>query len=173
MKKLVIGMVLGWLLLTNITASSDDNIITFYPDVVIEEKQEEYTAHDIIPKIDLAIPAEETYLEYTATAYCSCEKCCGKWASLRDKDLNGNDIVKGASGEVLISNYSVASPLAFGTKLTTKDGQTYEVMDKTADWVAEKYNYQIIDVYVDTHEKAKEFGKQKILIKIEGDLENE
>lgn len=173
MKKLVIGMVLGWLLLTNITASSDDNIITFYPDVVIEEKQEEYTAHDIIPKIDLAIPVEETYLEYTATAYCSCEKCCGKWANLREKDLNGNDIVKGAGGQVLISGYSVASTLPFGTKITTKDGQTYEVMDRTSDWVAEKYNGYIIDVYFNTHEEARKFGKQIILIKIGGYSENE
>lgn len=97
--------------------------------------------------------------EYTLTAYCSCQKCCGKWALNRPKDENGNDIVYGASGARLVSGYSVACPLPFGTMLEI-DGKQYEVQDRTAEYIAERYNDKIIDVYFAEHEQAVEFGKR-------------
>lgn len=105
---------------------------------------------------------------YTVTAYCACEKCCGKWALNRPLDENGKPIVIGAGNVPLTSNYSVASPLPMGTILEI-DGQQYEVQDKTADFVADRYNGKIIDIYFDSHEKAVEFAKQEKEVKIYDD----
>ena len=97
--------------------------------------------------------------EYTITAYCSCEKCCGKWATYRQKDINGVELVYGASGNLLKPGISVASTLPFGSILVIDDKE-YVVDDRTSDWIAEKYQGKIIDIYFGTHEEALEFAKQ-------------
>ena len=88
--------------------------------------------------------------EYKLTAYCSCVKCCGKWALNRP-----NGIVYGASGSELKSGYSIAvdpSVIPYGTEVII-DGVTYRADDCGG---AIKGNR--IDVYFDTHEEAVEFG---------------
>ena len=104
-------------------------------------------------------PVEVTEI-YTVTAYCSCSKCCGEWANNRP-----NDIVIGAWGKELIAEYSVASPLQFGTKVKI-DGMTYEVMDRTATWIADKYNGKVIDIYVSDHETALQIGRTEREVEI-------
>ena len=110
---------------------------------------------------------KENYIQdtYTITAYCACEKCCGKWATNRPLDENGQPIVIGAANVPLTSGYSVASPLPMGTIVEFDDKQ-YEVQDRTAQFVVERYNGKIIDVYFDSHEKAVEFAKQEKEVKI-------
>ena len=93
---------------------------------------------------------------YTLTAYCSCEKCCGKWARIR----NGGKVT-GAAGVELIPGISVASPLPLGTELMI-DGHRYVVQDRTAGWIVDRYDGKIIDIYFDRHEAALEWGKQTI-----------
>lgn len=105
--------------------------------------------------------------EYTVTAYCSCEKCCGKWALNRPLNEQGQPIVYGAAGVELTSGYSVASPLDFGTVLYI-DGKAYEVQDRTADFVVERYNGRIIDIYFSDHRQAVEWRKQKKEVYING-----
>ena len=95
---------------------------------------------------------------YRITAYCSCEKCCGKWALNRPLDSNGQPIVRGASGETLVAGVSVASPLPFGTNIELKDYGTVVVHDRTADWVVEKHGQNILDLYFSDHQKAVEWG---------------
>lgn len=122
------------------------------------------------PTIDFEVEVEEQVIEvqelttssgprsetYTITAYCSCEICCGQWAKDRP-----NGIVIGAWGKELTPEYSVASPLPFGTKVYIEGLGIYEVQDRTSTWVADKYNGRIIDIYMgDDHEAAVEFGKQ-------------
>ena len=87
------------------------------------------------------------------TAYCSCERCCGQWASNRPLDENGDPIVYGSSGEELIPGVSVACSLPYGTKIQI-DGLpgTYIVQDRTAEWVQDKYNGMTVDIYMDSHE---------------------
>ena len=102
---------------------------------------------------------------YTVTAYCACEKCCGKWALNRPLDENSKPIIIGAGNVPLISDYSVAAPLPMGTKLEI-DGKIYEVQDRTAGYVVDRYNGKIIDIYFDTHEKAVAWAKQEMEIKI-------
>ena len=99
------------------------------------------------------------------TAYCACEKCCGKWSANRPLDENGQPVVIGAANVPLTSGYSVASPLPFGTVIEF-DGKQYEVQDRTAQFVVDRYNGKIIDVYFDSHEKAVKFAKQEKEVKI-------
>lgn len=91
------------------------------------------------------------------TAYCSCKKCCGKWALNRPKDENGNDIVYGASGNVLIPGYSVAvdpDVIPYGTKIYI-NGQEYIAHD-----CGGKIDGNDIDVYFADHQEAWDFAAQ-------------
>ena len=99
-----------------------------------------------IEKPELKEP-EKIYLgEYTLTAYCPCEKCCGKTDGIT------------ASGAKAKSNHTIAadiSLLPFGT-IVEINGIEYTVEDIGG---AVKGNH--IDIFFDTHEEALQFGKQK------------
>lgn len=89
--------------------------------------------------------------EYKLTAYCSCKKCCGKWA-----DNRGPEVV-GAIGKVLTAGYSIAvdpNVIPYGS-IVIINGKEYEAMDCGG---AIKGNR--IDVYFNSHEEALEFGVQ-------------
>ena len=94
--------------------------------------------------------------KYTVTAYCSCEKCCGKYAENRPGGK-----VYGANGTELIEGESVAAWLPFGTKLMIGDKE-YTVQDRTAKWIRDKYEGRIIDLYYGNHAEALKWGKQEI-----------
>ena len=116
--------------------------------IVIETKKE-----------DIAIPEikKESLGEFKLTAYCSCEKCCGKWALNRPKDESGKDIVYGSTGEVLIAGTSIAvdpSVIPYGSQVEI-NGHTYTAHDTGG---AIKGNR--IDVYFDSHQAALNFGVQ-------------
>lgn len=92
--------------------------------------------------------------EYKLTAYCSCEKCCGYWATIRPVDSEGNPIVYTADGSVAKHGVTVAADkgIPFGTVLLI-DGHEYTVQDRGG-----AINGKHIDIYFDSHEAAKEFG---------------
>lgn len=90
--------------------------------------------------------------EFKLTAYCSCEKCCGKWAENR---LEGKVI--GAAGKELVPGYSIAvdpTVIPYGTIVIINEHE-YEAMDCGG---AIKDNR--IDVYFDNHTDALKFGVQ-------------
>lgn len=97
---------------------------------------------------------------YRVTAYCSCEKCCGVWATKRPLDENGNQIVYGASGEVLAPGISCASTLPFGTEVELDGFGIVIVEDRIAQWVVDKYGENLIDIYFSDHQIAWEFGEK-------------
>ena len=101
----------------------------------------------------------ELYGKCRVTAYCSCAKCCGKYAYNRPKDENGKAIVYGAAGVPLKQGVSVASPLPLGTKISIPGlgNAEYIVQDRTAKWVANKYKGMIVDVYFDNHKACWEW----------------
>ncbi len=104
--------------------------------------------------------------EYKLTAYCSCEKCCGHWATIRPLDEDGNPIVYTANMSVAKQGVTVAadtSVLPFGTTLLI-DGHEYIVQDRGG---AIKGNR--IDVYFESHEEALQFGVQYKEIFLKGD----
>lgn len=90
--------------------------------------------------------------EFKLTAYCSCSKCCGKWAYNRP-----NGIVYGAIGEELKEDYSIAvdpEVIPYKTEVIIS-GKTYKAQDCGG---AIKGNR--IDVYFEDHNDALEFGVQ-------------
>ena len=94
---------------------------------------------------------------FEITAYCSCEKCCGEWANKRPLDENGNPIVYGSSGEQLISEYSIAVDLdliPYGEIIYIND-MPYVAHDKGSAIQGKK-----IDIYMSSHEKALQWGRQ-------------
>jgi len=90
--------------------------------------------------------------EFKLTAYCSCSKCCGKYA-----DNRPNGKVVGATGEELIAGYSIAvdpKVIPYGTVVLI-NGQEYKAMD-----CGGKVKGNRIDVYFSDHSEAVKFGVQ-------------
>lgn len=126
--------------------------------VTVTETETEQETEPVIPHTE----------QWVATAYCPCEKCCGKWAFNRP-----NGIVYGAGGYELIQGKSMASALPFGTvvRITGADGYNGEYIchDRPADWVIERCHGKIVDIYFNSHAQAVEFGKRTVTVEfVEG-----
>ena len=97
--------------------------------------------------------------ECVITAYCPCEKCCGKWALNRP-----NGVVYTASGEVAQEGVTVAAEwdvYPAGTVLYIEGMGEYIVQD-----VGGAVNGNHIDIFLDSHEKAVNFGKQTAFVEV-------
>lgn len=95
--------------------------------------------------------------EFKLTAYCPCEKCCGEWALKRPKDENGNDIVYGSTGEILVSGKSIAvdpKVISYGSEVYI-NGNKYIAQD-----CGGLINGERIDLYFENHQDALNFGVQ-------------
>lgn len=128
--------------------------LLIYPEV---EEEQELVELDVAEPEEPQKPKIKSLGEFVLTAYCSCEKCCGKWALDRPLDENGEQIVYGASGARLIEGISVAvdpDVIPYGTELYI-NGNLYIAHDCGG---AIKGNR--LDVYFATHEEAWNFGKQ-------------
>ena len=102
-------------------------------------------------------------ISVVATAYCSCQKCCGKYALNRPKDENGNPIVYAATGAICRPNHTIAvdpSYIPYGTVVEYNGIQ----------WVAEDCGGGVkgyhIDIYYDDHQEALNWGKRTITVKV-------
>jgi 3D (Asp-Asp-Asp) domain-containing protein len=122
-------------------------------EVIPEEPVEAVEVIEPIDSIEVIEDEKEYLAEFRITAYCSCKKCCGKWA-----DNRPNGIVYGASGAELKAGVSVASFLPFGTEIYIDGLGEYVVQDRPAEWVFDKYGKNVVDVYFDNHEEACKFG---------------
>jgi 3D (Asp-Asp-Asp) domain-containing protein len=94
---------------------------------------------------------------FKITAYCPCEKCCGKWGKNRPTDENGQLIVNTASGELAVQGVTIAADtdvLPYGTSVMI-DGHEYIVQDKGV-----KVKGNQIDIYFKNHQDAVQFGVQ-------------
>lgn len=97
--------------------------------------------------------------ECVLTAYCPCEKCCGKWALNRP-----NGVVYTASGEVAQEGVTVAADwdvYPAGTVLYIEGMGEYIVQD-----VGGAVNGNHIDIFLSSHEKAVNFGKQTAFVEV-------
>jgi len=167
----IITAVVTILIMKNKTAEATEMDAIFYTPKVQE------TEPNISP-IPIEAPVEELLIEepvmtklgeYTITAYCPCEICCGIWAKNRP-----NGIVYGAAGIELQEGYSVAAPgLPFGTILYIEGLGEYVVEDRPASWVAEKYDGKIIDIYFLSHDDALEFGLQHRTVYLKGEIQDD
>lgn len=151
---LLFGLVVGFIL-GRLTALAFDGV-TVEPNQEPSQSTEVQPTQSVIPMPEVTVEPEPEYLgEFRITAYCSCEICCAKWAENRP-----DGIVYGASGEELVAGVSCASPLPFGTVVEIEGVGTYIVQDRTSSWVVDKYGENLIDIYFDDHEAAREFGLQ-------------
>ena len=94
---------------------------------------------------------------FILTAYCSCEKCCGYWATVRPLDENGEPIVYTSIGSVAQAGKTIAvdpSVIPYGSQVEI-NGHVYTAEDTGG---AIKGNR--IDVYFDDHNEALCFGRQ-------------
>ena len=98
------------------------------------------------------------------TCYCSCAKCCGRWAYNRPKDENGNDIVYTASGKRAVEKYTLGASTyyAFGTKIFVPGVGMCEVMDRGSGVKSNNH----LDMYFSSHQAALNFGNKTLTCKI-------
>ncbi len=85
---------------------------------------------------------------FTVTAYCKCEKCCGKWS-----DSPTASGTKPTQGRTIAVDPSV---IALGEKVTI-DGTTY-----TAEDTGSAIKGKRIDLYFDSHAEAEAYGKKQM-----------
>lgn len=154
-----IMLVTGLLSFLLYTGNSQSEACEPLPELIIEEEPI-ITLIEPAPVVELTTEEPEpepqpeliSLGEFKLTAYCSCEKCCGKWAQNRP-----DGIVYGASGKELVPGYSIAvdpTVIPYGTTVIINEHE-YEAMDCGG---AIKDNR--IDVYFDNHTDALEFGVQ-------------
>lgn len=128
-------------------------IIKYVP-AQTEKIPEEEPADDAIQMTEA-----EPLGEFTITAYCACEKCCGQWSNV-DRPLT-------ASGDPAEEGITVGADwglLPAGSVIYIDGLGERIVQDKPADWIVERYSGRILDVYFESHEAALAFGKQKMYI---------
>jgi len=92
------------------------------------------------------------------TAYCPCEKCCGKWSAYKTT-ASGHKVKKG--------DRFVAAPknIPFGTMLIIpgyNDGKPVPVLDR-----GEAIKENCIDVFMDDHQTALNWGVKWLKVKAE------
>lgn len=119
-------------------------------------KQIKETPSPSLTKISKVKPTTRK-INITATGYCSCVKCCGKWSI-----INHGITFSGKK----VSRTGVAAPeeLAIGTRLLI-NGKTYMVTDRGGAVVVRNGVYRI-DFWFPTHEEATRFGLKKMTAEI-------
>lgn len=116
--------------------------------------------------VSIKQPALTSLGTYTVTAYCPCEKCCGKWSAQHESRKGTDYIQRTASGTIPTAGRTVAadtSVLPFGTVIVI-DGHEFTVEDRGGG-----VNGKQIDIFFDSHEDALKWGRQTKTIYIKGD----
>lgn len=130
--------------------------IPYEQDLIVEEINLDQDAYYEITGEHLY----ESLGEFSCTAYCSCEKCCGIYASPKYRP---NGKVLTASGEYAEPGITVAvdkNIIPLGTTILIDDHE-YIAQDTGA------FTGNIIDIYFDDHDAALQYGRQshEVLIK--------
>ena len=138
--------------------------------VVVEKEIEAKTLSDapVVPPLSCLEtapveqePAQVSMGNYTITAYCPCEICCGYWARTRPLDENGKPIVYTASGALAKAGVTIAvdpSVIPHGTSVWFEGpGGMNEYIAQDTGSAVDGYH---IDLYFDSHEEALAWGSQ-------------
>lgn len=138
--------------------------IWFVVSIILNQVKSDAEQMEVFYQETVRVPSNSRFISTTVrgcvvrtTAYCSCEKCCGEWANKRD----GN--VVGASGVELVPGYSIA---ADRTLYNYGDIVTIEGMDYRVDDCGGAIKGLSFDIYMDSHEKAIEYGRQYRILEV-------
>lgn len=162
----VLGGVLSWLLFPR-TEVVTEQVTVAVADPVLEEQ-----LHDALAELERqtslaeTLQAENAVLaegnsklepigEFGITAYCSCVKCCEKWALTRPV-VNGHEIVFTASGAIAEQGVTIAvdpEVIPYGTKVYIEG-----VGVRVAQDCGGAIKGNCIDVYYSSHEDAWNSG---------------
>lgn len=170
LKRFKIGLftiTLGMVLVGASFALADDKAVA--EGIILPEELNETTAI-LAPSVAVAEIATTTpepepepeWIEGTATAYCSCEICCGEWALNRP-----NGIVYTASGAEAVQGVTIAADWSIyppGTVLFVEGLGEMIVQDRGGAIQGQK-----IDVYFESHDDALQFGRQNVRFYIVND----
>ena len=158
--KLILILVSVLLILLQVSCDSSNGQLQDCVPTVSQKLQltEDSVSPLIEPLLEPEIETTDVWGTCRVTAYCSCEKCCGKYALNRPKDENGNKIVYGAAGIPLTSYRSCASSLPLGTVIYIHElDMEFVVEDRAAKWIDEKYDGMYVDIYIDDHQACWDF----------------
>lgn len=114
-------------------------------EMVAEVMAERAEAEEIAEADAISEPEWESLGEFTITAYCPCEICCGQWADGVTAD--GSTAVEGVT-------IAASSEFEFGTALRI-DGHEYVVQDRGGAITGNR-----LDIFFDNHSDALEWGVQ-------------
>lgn len=106
-------------------------------------------------------PPEPEWIEFEATAYCPCEKCCGVWAENRP-----DGIVYTASGAVAEEGVTIAADwdvLPPGSVVYIEGMGERTVQDRGG-----SVRGNAVDIYFENHDDALNFGRQTVRLYIVG-----
>ena len=127
------------------------------PETAIETNDHEIKP-EVLPFTQETFDNDKIYLgEFVLTAYCPCEKCCGQYGVNRPMDENGDLIVYGAYGQRLEAGVSIATDpnvIGFNQEVYI-NGRVYRAHDTGGNIKGNQ-----IDIYMEDHDKAVEFGVQ-------------
>lgn len=124
----------------------------------------EATQDSPVSKPEHVVQIEDTYeyRQFTATAYCKCRECNGRWGT-----SEANGAAQSATGAHLTEGVSIAadfSVLPPYTQVEISGMGVYTVHDCGG---AVKGNR--IDVYFENHEDAESFGVQTVWLRVLGE----
>lgn len=127
-------------------------IVTEKPETKIDETSTILETETESPTEAETETEKQEYIKLTviATAYCPCEKCCGRYSDGRT-----------ATGTVAQSGRTIAvdpSVIPYGSKVQI-NGHTYVAEDCGGDIKGKR-----IDIFFNTHPEAVNFGKQELVI---------
>lgn len=125
-------------------------------EVVIEEQEVAESVAEITTEETTTDCAVDylTWDEYTATGYCACSTCCGKWSETQGEVIKGAHGIPLEEGKTVACNYFPA-----GTKIEIQGYGIYTVADTGA------MKGKVIDFYFENHEDAEKFGRQTVYIR--------
>lgn len=100
-----------------------------------------------------------TFLKVEVTAYCSCAVCCGKYSPERGgKGLTASGTIP-REGRTLAADWSIFPK---GTTLRFAGWKVAKVVEDTGSAIIGHR----LDVFMDSHEEAKQFGRRKMWVEV-------
>ena len=144
---IILGILIGMLVLNGMDAVAEPVENGSLAGSFVDPNDEPYCIY-----CDAAIFRDQSHsCKRIVTAYCPCEKCCGKWSD--GHFANGQEV----------SFPALATPpnIPFGTKISVPSYAVADVKDRGSAITGCR-----LDVYFPDHQQAVEWGRQTLIVEI-------